>query len=124
MIGSIDFKTDGDKITIGVFGKDAPKADGHNNLSGASSLPIRRFLPEVGESYTGDIKKLILDEIRKTKAESADISDKLEDVESSEDLYEVLRGVFVGETKARIKEAVLGTALREVLDEFDLLDLL
>jgi len=125
MINSIDFNVSGNKITIGVFGEDAPKADGHNNLSGASSLPTRRFIPEVGESYTSDIKQLILDEIRSKKAENADFSaSDLNNIETKDELYALLSEVFGDESRSKVKEAVLGTAMRELLDEFDLLKLL
>lgn len=34
---------------------EAPKADGHNNHSGMSALPQRRFIPDQGQTFKRDI---------------------------------------------------------------------
>ena len=36
----------GNKLRLGIKGAQAPKADGHNNHSGDSKLPLRRFIPK------------------------------------------------------------------------------
>lgn len=41
----------GNKIVIEVTGKQGAKADGHCNHSGASDLPLRRFIPAEGETF-------------------------------------------------------------------------
>lgn len=126
MISSLDFNVSGNEITIGVFGEDAPKADGHNNLSGASTLPLRRFIPGEGETYTRDIRKLIQDEIAFTKADNStgSLSDLLEDVDNKAELYAVLETVLGEQSRGRLRELALGSAIRDVLDDNDLLDLL
>lgn len=123
MISSLDFKTDQDALVIGVFGLDAPKADGHNNLSGKSRLPTRRFIPDEGESYKSDITKLVDDIIRFYKAENqSEIADDLEGVETKSELYDVLEKYIGDYSRAKLKQTVLGSGLAAILEEYDLLD--
>jgi len=92
MINSIDFEIDGDTLLLGVFGDDAPKADGHNNLSGKSDLPERRFLPKKGESYKREISSLIEEVIANKRAETVNLKDsKLSQIESKSELYDYLQ---------------------------------
>lgn len=68
MLDALDFKPTADGIKIGVFGSDAPKADGHNKLSGkTNNMPQRRFLPGEGQQYKNsidrEIDKIITDKI-------------------------------------------------------------
>ena len=126
MISALDYKVSGNEITIGVFGDDAPKADGHNNLSGASTLPLRRFLPGEGETYTRDIRKLIQDEVAFTKADKASsgLEALLEDVETKSELYAILEATLGEQSRGRLKELALGSSIRDLLYDNDLLDLL
>lgn len=50
-------KTRGNKIKVVIEGAQAPKADGHNNHSGESQLPLRRFIPSAddGDEFKSDI---------------------------------------------------------------------
>lgn len=41
----------GNRLVIEVTGAEGAKADGHCNLSGDSSLPLRRFIPGDGEQF-------------------------------------------------------------------------
>lgn len=126
MVSSIDYRIEDDKIIIGVFGSDAGKADGHNNFSGESKLPLRRFLPDEGESYAREIQALIQDQIRFTRADSAsaELDQKLDDVETKSDLYQLLEESIGPFSRAKLKEAALASNLRLLLEEYDLLDLL
>lgn len=45
----------GGKIRVEISGKEGEKADGHNNHSGESDLPLRRFIPAKGETFKRDI---------------------------------------------------------------------
>ena len=46
----------GGKLEFGVFGsKEAAKADGHNNFSGKSTLPLREFIPKEGGTFRREI---------------------------------------------------------------------
>lgn len=58
----------GGKMEVGVYGaKEAAKADGHNNHSGKSSLPLREFIPKEGQTF----KRSIIDGIREIAMEYA-----------------------------------------------------
>jgi hypothetical protein len=60
MLDSLEIRITGNKIAVGWFGGDeAAKADGHNNFSGDSSLPVRRSIPNAkdGETFKRDIVK-------------------------------------------------------------------
>ena len=108
MLDSLDYRITRDGIEFGVFGADAPKADGHNNLSGESLLPTRQFIPAEGEGFTSDIEKEVARIIADATAVSPDdAEDLLEVVDSSSSLYDVLRGAFNLESRAEIRSAVL-----------------
>jgi len=68
LLDSLDAQPDGNYIVFGVFDKSQEKkADGHNNLSGDSKLPLRRFVPASGETFRAGIMSGIndiLDEAR------------------------------------------------------------
>lgn len=53
----------GTKLSLQIEGDEAPKADGHNNHSGDSSLPERRFIPKGGETLRDgiwrDVKRIL-----------------------------------------------------------------
>ncbi len=54
-------------IEVGIFpenSEEAAKADGHNNLSGISSLPTRRFIPGKGETFKIKIMKEVESTLR------------------------------------------------------------
>lgn len=122
MINSIDYEIDGSTLLLGVFGDDAPKADGHNNLSGKSDLPERRFLPKKGESYKREITSLVEEVIANKRAETVSLKDsKLAQIESKSELYEYLKKELGIDSNKLIKNAVLSSELSVTLDEFDLL---
>jgi len=48
----------GDEIEVGIFkASQTGKADGHNNHSGDSNLPLRRFIPDEDEQFYQKITK-------------------------------------------------------------------
>lgn len=57
MLDALEAKVTSDgKIVVGWFGgKEADKADGHNNFSGKSNLPLRQSIPNNGETFRSDI---------------------------------------------------------------------
>lgn len=126
MIDSVDFKIEDGRIRLGVFGSEAPKADGHNNLSGDSKIPTRRFIPGKGEDFKSEIKALVEDTVRFYKADTAKISDKdLKDVQTKDDLYLLLSDKLGSYTRKELKEAVLSTIdIYDMLDDYDLTRLL
>jgi hypothetical protein len=127
-----------DGIKIGVFGERAPVADGHNNLSGKSSLPTRQFLPKEGQNYKGSIKsevdRIVADvlaesdkpeetakqknSVREKKADS-----RFNDVETQAELYQTLREIFGPLSRIELRLAVFRN--KSILDDIinsDLLD--
>ena len=66
MLNSLKFKQRADGIEVGIFNaKQATKADGHNNHTGHSSLPPRKFIPsnELEENFRPGINKAIVEMI-------------------------------------------------------------
>lgn len=126
MRDQLTFKTTAKGIEIGVIGPSAPKADGHNNLSGASDLPLRRFIPDVGETYKGEISRQVKEIITDIVGEQHEFEkDDFEDVETKAGLYAILTQGFEGFTRSEIRTAVLRNEdLLKILGELDLLDLL
>ena len=56
MLDSLEFELTSRGIEIGIFDSDEQgKADGHNNFSGDSKLPTRRFIPDENEDFNGRI---------------------------------------------------------------------
>lgn len=125
LLSAVDFKIKGESIELGVFGSQAPKADGHNNISGKSKLPTRRFIPDEGQTFAPEIRALVKETVESYIADNASLKTKdLKQIESKSDLYEYLKSELGDLPKARIKELVLQSELATQLDEFNLLDLL
>lgn len=59
MLDALDFKIVGNKIEFGIWGDEAPKADGHCNHSGDSELPRRTFIPDKDENFRPEIRNTI-----------------------------------------------------------------
>lgn len=108
MLDSLDFEITRTGIKIGVFGEAALRADGHNNLSGESSLPERRFLPAEDQGFTAEIEREVSRIVADSVAESADVPfDLLGGIESPSELYDVLIPVFGLGSRSETRLAVL-----------------
>jgi len=60
MLDSLEYKTTEAGIEIGIFkSSEVGKADGHNDFSGKSKLPTRRFIPKGTEKFDKDIQDKI-----------------------------------------------------------------
>jgi len=56
LLDSLTTKQSGDSIEIGFFDADeVPIADGHNNFSGDSKLPLRQSIPKPGQNFRAGI---------------------------------------------------------------------
>jgi hypothetical protein len=128
MIRQLDWVINGDRLEIGVFGEAALRADGHNNLSGKSKLPERRFIPDVGQTFRPEIREGVRQVIHDVLAEHANDQFKREDlaqVQSRTELYEFLGDRFPGMSVFAIKAAVLrNESLVDVLTDLGLMELL
>lgn len=73
MLEALDIRVKGNKLTILVNdNSQAGKSDGHNNHSGKSELPLRRFIPEEGEGFVSEIEDGIDEIISEFEEESKD----------------------------------------------------
>jgi hypothetical protein len=55
MLDALEVVVNDDVLSLQITGDQAAKADGHNNHSGDSSLPERRFIPDEGQNFKQDI---------------------------------------------------------------------
>lgn len=122
----IDFKTSDTGITIGVFGDRAGAADGHNNLSGKSNLPLRQFIPDIGQQYKKSIKIEVDRIIADIVAEESDFKRKdFENIETKSELFSKLSEIFGELSRAELRLAVFrNEELTDLLKKLNLLELL
>lgn len=121
-----DFEPTDTGIAIGVFGERAGAADGHNNLSGKSQLPLRQFLPDVGQTYKKPIQKEVERIIADIVAEEATYKKSdFKDITTKKELYAKLTDIFGPMTRNELQLAVFrNEELYDMLNELDLLGLL
>lgn len=128
MLDQLDYRVTDDGIEIGVYGDAAPRADGHNNLSGDSKIPTRRFIPAEGESFRDGIARevdRILADAASEEVTEEQFVDLVEGVSSSSELYDRLGVIFNLSSRAEIRAAVLRSPLIfNLLGLYDLDDLL
>lgn len=57
MLDALEMRIEGSKLEVGIFqdSGQADKADGHNNFSGDSKLPKRRFIPQKNQTFKKNI---------------------------------------------------------------------
>lgn len=124
MKDALTFEATDTGLEIGFFGDQAGKADGHNNFSGESKIPKRRFLPDEGQTFKKDILQGVEEIIDSKSGEVFEKSD-FSSVETTQELYDVLREVYGGMGRLAIREAVASSSsLMDILIELDLVDLL
>lgn len=126
MKDSLDYEPTPFGISLGVYGDRAGAADGHNNLSGKSSLPTRKFLPDEGQSYKSPIQKEVERIVADIVAEETKFKKSMfRDVSTKAELYEVLTTIFGKGSRAELKLSVFrNEELTDMLDDLNLLGLL
>lgn len=77
LLNALEYKRTKDGIKVGIFkSSELGKADGHNNFSGESKLPKRRFIPDEGQSFkrqiNSGVKKFIEEYKRPDKQETSE----------------------------------------------------
>jgi hypothetical protein len=126
MKDEINFERTESGVAIGVYGERAGAADGHNNLSGKSNLPLRQFLPDQGQSYkkqiAREVERIIVDivaeEMTFKKSDFKEISTKAE-------LYDKLKEIFGDLSRSELQTAAFRNEdLIDILAELDLVELL
>lgn len=57
LLDSLEFRLTPDGVSVGIFkSSELGKADGHNNFSGLSKLPQRRFIPKADQKFKNIIE--------------------------------------------------------------------
>lgn len=126
MLDALDYRVTKDGLEIGVFGADAPKADGHNNLSGNSLLPTRQFLPNEGEGFISsierEVERIILDAVADDIKPDPSL---LKLIETKSELYDYLMPLFGLDSRNETRLAVLRSdRWSKVLNRLGLLGML
>jgi len=97
MLDELTFEPTKEGVKIGVIGDRAPAADGHNNLSGKSSLPQRRFLPAEGQEYKGPIMKEVERIVADALASNSNVSARtFKGITPKKELYAKLNSIVGG----------------------------
>lgn len=108
MLDALSWEKAENGIKIGVFGDAAPRADGHNNLSGKSQIPERRFLPGEGEQFKKQIQQITQKALAQVIAEATMIkASDFKRVKTKSDLYAILREKFPNSSNGKIKAFIL-----------------
>lgn len=126
MKDELDFRPSKIGITLGVFGERAPAADGHNNLSGKSQLPTRKFLPDVGQNYKQqyqrEVQRIVADAIAE---EITWKPSQFKDIVTRAELYAALIDIFGPLSRQELKLALYRNEdLLQIFMDLDLVRLL
>jgi len=80
MLDSLKYEIDerSGTIEIGIWDTEAPKADGHNNHSGDSSLPLRRFIPKESEKFDLEIQGEIDNILQEYESANTEVRERTE----------------------------------------------
>lgn len=119
MLDRLGFKRTENGVKIQITGKEARKADGHNNFSGRSNLPQRKFLPEEGDSFGSTVKReidsLIADQVAKSRnIRKSDIPG----ITTKSALNAFIRKEFIGVSLSQAKNAILfDDVLRDIFGD-------
>lgn len=114
-------------IDIGVFGERAGAADGHNDLSGKSQLPRRRFLPDKGQEYKKETMREVERIISDVIAENTTFrKSDFKEIETKKEMYDKLKSIFGSDmSRTELNIAVFrNEELTNLLKELDLIRLL
>lgn len=109
MIDELDANVTGaGLLNVGVFGSSAPRADGHNNLSGKSSLPLRQSLPKEGEGFRSGIQRELQAIVNEAVADNVRLPvRRLGAVTTKAEFFEILRESFGPVSNAAIRSSIL-----------------
>jgi hypothetical protein len=125
MHDQLEYRETSKGIKIGVFGNRAPVSDAHNNFSGDSDMPQRRYIPGEGQKYKSNIQdevnRIVNEAVAKTKKDQFS-RNVLSQITSQSQFDRYVKEIFEGMTKSEIRSAILGTPeLYNILGEFHLL---
>jgi len=108
MLDALNFTLTDNGIKLGIVGPEAPKADGHNNFSGKSTLPRRKFLPEEGDSFIPQIENDVRSIISEATVASQLVSkSRINQVTTKDQLNFLLRELYPAISVREAKQAIL-----------------
>ena len=108
MLDALEFKRTSSGIKLQITGSTAPQADGHNNFSGKSSIPTRKFLPEKGDQFAGSVRSDIDKIIAEHTVTTARIDrQRLRGITTKRELNAELREQFPDLSVRDAKSAIL-----------------
>lgn len=110
-------------VEFGVFGETSLQADGHNNFSGKSELPKRRFIPTEEQQLKSGIRSRIKDIIDDYRVEDVEITrSDIAEISTEIELWSFLKETFPELTRSEITDTILrNVAVAQLFDEFNLL---
>lgn len=123
MLDALTFKRTDKGIKLAIGGAQAPKADGHNNFSGRSKLPRRKFLPEEGDKFVSNLNRELNQIVSEAVVSARKLKSRdLRNITTKSALNAFLKDEFEGLTVREAKSAILvDEDLRDLFD--DILDL-
>jgi phage gpG-like protein len=124
---ALDFQATSKGIKIGFFSdkENAGKADGHNNFSGSSLIPQRRFLPDVGQKFKSSIEKDIKDIISEAVANSLMVTQTEVDlIESKADFNSFIEENFPDLTRSEAIRTIIASDIYDLFVGSDALEFL
>jgi phage gpG-like protein len=127
MKDALDYKVTSRGVQIGFFSdkENASKADGHNNFSGNSLIPQRRFLPDIGQSFKSRMEKDIKDIVSEAVANSLKVTQTEVDlIQSKEDFNLFIREMFPELTRSEAVRTIIASDLYDLFvgsDAFEFL---
>lgn len=126
MKDELNFEATENGIAIGVYGDRAPAADGHNNLSGKSKLPLRQFLPDEGQNYKRNITKEVDRIVADIVAEEVSFKESdFKFIETKKELYDALKDIFGDMTRSELALAAFrNEELTIILKKYNLVGLI
>lgn len=112
MLDALKFKRTPAGVRLEIKGKEAPKADGHNNFSGQSKIKnTRQFLPKEGDKFSGSVKRdvdsVIADQVAKSSSVSKITKSDVSGISTKRELNSFIRDQFAGVELAQAKDAIL-----------------
>ena len=99
---SLQFRTTDEGVEVGIFHKSQQaKSDGHNNFSGKSQLPQRRFVPSGRQNYRSEIMANVDRILNAYRASDVDVSDQPPDIAAEVILTAAIDRILRGTSEDR-----------------------
>jgi hypothetical protein len=120
---SFSYELTDEGFKLGVFGAEAPKADGHFKFSGKEgTAPKRRAVPGEGQKFKAEIQDEAEAIVAQALAERVEPSrDDFEGIDSARDFWAAASAIFPDMTRPEIAFTILKTPrLKRFFESLDL----